>query len=200
MPESAHTQAINEAEEQYREILEDATTQMIRTMPRLFRNVKHQLRTENDGIHRELGDQQVWVLLALARSHQLTTELARQFMVTEPTITRMVDALVRKGYVERQPDEKDRRKIYLQLTPVGRQVSDESHGQFRLALSNMLAPLSDEQLSDIIVACGHVSTLMPEGLYDYESACPVRPVALQSLEENPPDAQAILQEASINGK
>jgi DNA-binding MarR family transcriptional regulator len=131
---------------------------------------------------RELGEQQVWVLYNLSRGRQLTSELARAFNVTMPTITRAVDTLVEKGYVERQPDADDRRRIYLQLTERGAEMSDYAHAQFRSAVSRFLSPLGDEQLRDIVIACKHMATLLPEGLYDYEGVCPVRPAALAGAE------------------
>jgi hypothetical protein len=42
-------------------------------------------------------------------------------------------------------------------------------------MSNHLARLTEGQLQDIALACRHLSTLFPEGLYEYENACPVRP-------------------------
>jgi hypothetical protein len=39
--------------------------------------------------------------------------------------------------------------------------------------------LSGQQLDDILRACRHIGDLLPELAFDYESACPVRPAALQ---------------------
>jgi DNA-binding MarR family transcriptional regulator len=170
MPESKEAQAILEAERQHREVLEAAVTNLIGTMPRFFKTVKHGLRhADGDGAYRDLGEQQLWLLYALAKEKQLTSELARAFNVTMPTITRSVDALVDKGYVERQPDEKDRRCIYLQLTGRGMTVHDSAQAEFRSAIAHFLAPLTAEQLRDVARACEHMAQLLPEGIYEYES-------------------------------
>ena len=79
-----------------------------------------------------------------------------------PTITRSVDTLVERGYVERQPDPTDRRCIYLQLTDKGMMVNDDAHAQFRSAVSRFLSPLSEEQLRDVARACDHMAQLLPE--------------------------------------
>lgn len=180
MPESEQARAIAEAEREYSARLEEATTQVLRTFPRMFRTIKHGIRTtEGDLAHTDLGEQQMWVLYILNRGPQLTSELARKFNVAMPTITRTVDTLVNKGYVERQQDAEDRRKIYLRLTDAGAQVAGTAHACFRSGVARFLAPLSDRQLDDILLACRHISTLLPEGAFDYESGCPVRPAALE---------------------
>src|SRR5436190_414943 len=80
-----------------------------------------------------------------------------------------------RGYVDRQPDAADRRKIYLRLTQAGRNIGDFANAQFRAVMTGHLARLTEGQLHDIALACRHLSTLFPEGLYEYEDACPVRP-------------------------
>ncbi len=176
VPESEETRAILEAERRHGEMLEEATTQVIRTLPRMFRTLKQRLRNSAlETPYKDMGEQQIGVLYALTRGNLLTSELAKRFDVTNPTITRTVDGLVERGYVERQPDATDRRKIYLRLTPQGTQVGEFAHTLFRTALSNLLSSLSDDQLYDIALGCGHIGTLLPEGLYDYENSCPVRP-------------------------
>jgi DNA-binding MarR family transcriptional regulator len=180
MPESEQARAIAEAEREYSARLEETTTQVLRTFPRMFRTIKHDIRTsEGELAHTDLGEQQMWVLYMLNLGPQLTSELARKFNVAMPTMTRTVDTLVNKGYVERRQDAEDRRKIYLRLTESGAQVAGTAHACFRRGVARFLAPLSDRQLDDILLACRHISTLLPEGAFDYESGCPVRPAALE---------------------
>ena len=180
MPESKQARAIAEAERKYGARLEEATTEVLRTLPRMFKTIKHGLRSgEGELAHTDMGEQQMWVLYMLNRGPQLTSELARKFNVAMPTMTRTVDSLVHKGYVERQPDAEDRRKIYLRLTEAGAQVAATAHSGFRSGVSRFLAPLSEQQLDEIMLACRHIGTLLPEGAFDYESGCPVRPAALQ---------------------
>jgi DNA-binding MarR family transcriptional regulator len=176
MPESKEAQAILEAERQHDEVLEIAVTNLIGTMPRFFKTVKHGLKhSDGEGAFRDLGEQQLGLLYALAKEKQLTSELARTFNVAMPTITRSVDTLVERGYVERQPDPTDRRCIYLQLTDKGMMINDHAHAQFRSAVSRFLSPLDEEQLRDVARACDHMAQLLPGGLYDYEGVCPAKP-------------------------
>ena len=176
MPESDQTKAILEAERLHNEALEEATTQIVRTLPRVFRNLKHQIRNSASAMAwTDMGEQQMGVLHELTRGKLLTSELAKKFDVANPTITRTVDRLVELGLVERKQDANDRRKIYLRLTEAGSLREEQAQSQFRNAMRHQLSHLSDGQLYDIALACRHLSTIFPEGLYEYEEACPVRP-------------------------
>ncbi|HYO51034.1 MAG TPA: MarR family transcriptional regulator [Chloroflexia bacterium] len=178
-------------QQQEREVLRDAARAMFATLPHMFRAVKHRARTaEQPGPIKEIGDSQLWVLTALTRGRQLTSELARSFNVTNPTMTRIVDALVEKGYVERQPDAEDRRCIYLRLTREGEAIGEHAHAQFRAMLTEFISPLTDEQLADIIRACRHIATLLPEGMQDSRESCPIRPGGAGQRENAPTFTEA----------
>jgi DNA-binding MarR family transcriptional regulator len=178
VPESKEARAILEAEMRHEAALEEATEQINRTLPRMFRNLKHQIRnTALVTAYKDMGEQQMGVLHELTRGKLLTSELAKKFDVANPTITRTVDRLVEMGYVEREPDPNDRRKIYLRLTEPGSRIGVLLETQFRAAMRKHLSRLTDGQLYDIALACRHLSTLFPEGMYEYDEACPVRPGA-----------------------
>ncbi len=178
-------------QQQEREAPRDAARAMFATLPHMFRAVKHRARTaEPPGPVKEMGESQLWVLTALTRGRHLTSELARSFNVTNPTMTRIVDALVEKGYVERQPDAEDRRCIYLRLTGEGEAIGEHAHAQFRAMLTEFLNPLSDEQLADIIRACRHIATLLPEGMQDTRESCPVRPGRAGQMDNAPTFTEA----------
>lgn len=191
MPDSEEAAAIRAAERWHTEVLDLTVTQFIGTLPMMFRNIKQGIRrSDADHPYKDLGDQQIAVMYALSRGRQLTSELARIFNVTMPTITRAVDTLVEKGYVDRRPDADDRRRIYLELTEKGAEVSDYAHAQFRSAVSRFLSPLGDDQLRDINTACRHIATLLPESNYEYEGVCPVRPVAFSESVQQTESAKA----------
>lgn len=59
---------------------------------------------------------------------QGSAKLAEHLAVTPPSVTALVDGLVRKGWVDRGSDPTDRRRLPLHLTPAGRdalQAADE---------------------------------------------------------------------------
>ncbi|MGJ1412202.1 MarR family winged helix-turn-helix transcriptional regulator [Sphingobacterium thalpophilum] len=62
------------------------------------------------------------VLKTLYETDELSQkELARRCGKDQPTLTRIVDLLLKKGLAERVVSESDRRTLYLHLTPVGKQ-------------------------------------------------------------------------------
>ena len=61
------------------------------------------------------------VLKTLYENEQLSQkELAKRCGKDQPTLTRIVDLLLKKGLAERMTHETDRRSLYLHLTPVGK--------------------------------------------------------------------------------
>lgn len=160
---------------QHAAAMEDAATRIITTLPRMFRMLKHQARgTDGDGPVGDLGESHLWVLFALGAGSLVNRDLAHRYNVAEPSMTRIIDTLVDKGYVARRPDLEDRRRIYIEMTDSGKEIARYAHEQFRAKLAEFLQPLSDRQLWDIVVACGHIETLMPEGGYDFGAFCPAR--------------------------
>jgi DNA-binding MarR family transcriptional regulator len=60
-------------------------------------------------------------------------ELAEHAGVAPPTATRMLDGLVRAGFVERRHSERDRRCLEVVLTPAGLAAVDERHDLMQTA-------------------------------------------------------------------
>jgi DNA-binding MarR family transcriptional regulator len=68
------------------------------------------------------------VSLLILRAHaepMNATRLVEELGLGRTAMTAVVDRLERRGWVERRPHPKDRRVALLELTPSGRQVTDE---------------------------------------------------------------------------
>lgn len=50
------------------------------------------------------------------------SDLANRALISRPSTTRIVDRLMRRGWVERRHDERDRRVVLVRLTPEGRRA------------------------------------------------------------------------------
>ncbi len=70
------------------------------------------------------------------------SELARHKGVSLPTISKSVDMLVRRGWVERFVDDTDRRQTLVRLTAGGRRVLAECRRRVELRLDEKLATLT----------------------------------------------------------
>lgn len=67
---------------------------------------------------------QHYIIDALARKNELTmNELSKEVGLAISTLTRIVDGLVRKGYINRFPSEKDRRKVCVILSDEGKALA-----------------------------------------------------------------------------
>jgi DNA-binding MarR family transcriptional regulator len=77
---------------------------------------------------------------------QTMGELARRERVSQPTVSRLVDALVRDRLVTRDPDDTDRRIVRIAVSPKGRAHMERGRARRIDALAGELAVLSDGEL------------------------------------------------------
>ncbi len=86
-------------------------------------------------------------VLHLARVQKPTlSDVAVALRVTRPTATRLVDALVERGWLERTPDPLDRRRIRLKTTEAGVAIQTKIETALHRYLSTRLASLDVEAL------------------------------------------------------
>ncbi len=64
----------------------------------------------------QLTRAQLWTLLAIRQGARQPAEIARAMGVDPAAVTRLVDQLVRKGYVRRSRGGDDRRALFVELT------------------------------------------------------------------------------------
>jgi len=109
-------------------------------------------------LHRELRDElqsvtihQLGVLFQLRGGSLAMRELARELGVGESATTAVVDRLVRQGLVTRHDDPSDRRVVRLALSSPGESFVTKLHDAMCRSTSSMLAVLSDDQLSQLVV-------------------------------------------------
>lgn len=76
--------------------------------------------------------------------------LAERLRVTPPTVTGLVDRLVRMGVVRREEDPKDRRLVRNVLTERGQEVLGEVEREGRAFLTRLFERLSAEQLVGLV--------------------------------------------------
>jgi DNA-binding MarR family transcriptional regulator len=86
------------------------------------------------------------------------TELANAESVTAPTMTRLVQALVRAGLVEKSVDAKDNRAVLLSATEAGRRTLDIARANRLAAMEELLGRLDRAQIEVVERA---VSSLEP---------------------------------------
>jgi len=91
-----------------------------------------------------------WVTLRhIARAPCTMSELARHKAVSLPTMSKSVEMLVRRGWVERVADDADRRRTQVQLTPAGRRVLAGARRRVEELLEARLASLTSAEREQV---------------------------------------------------
>ncbi|HMC52019.1 MAG TPA: MarR family winged helix-turn-helix transcriptional regulator [Acidimicrobiales bacterium] len=91
--------------------------------------------------HVELSLPQYRVLVVLAKGSAAASALASRLAVSPPSVTALVDGLVGRGFVERQPVSGDRRRVDHVLTDKGRRVLADADGAVDRRLQDIAAHL-----------------------------------------------------------
>jgi len=90
-------------------------------------------------------------LLSLLYQRRLDlTTLAREWGVSAPSMSKMVNLLVKRGWITGEPDPTDRRRKLLSLTPTGHQVHERVREAVRKNLACSLDRLNGEQQAQIV--------------------------------------------------
>lgn len=91
------------------------------------------------------------------RDNSSVTDVAKYFKISKPNMTPILDSLVKKGYLQRNRDENDRRIIRLSLTPSGKVFYEDLKAANTSFVENMFADYTEEELEKILV---HSSELL----------------------------------------
>jgi len=85
------------------------------------------------------------------------SELSAELHLKPSTATGMVDALVRRGKIERVQDPGDRRVVRVQLTEESRKWRERHHRHARRKLRGLLTQLDDDELQQVSSALALLS-------------------------------------------
>ena len=122
---------------------QEVTTELLEVVNLVTQMFWADLRRSNHSI--ELTQ---WATLRrISRSPCTMSELARHKGVGLPTMSKSIEMLVRKGWVERWIDKTDRRQTLVRLTPDGRRVLSESRAHLEELLDQRLEKLTAAERS-----------------------------------------------------
>jgi DNA-binding MarR family transcriptional regulator len=116
---------------------------MNRLVARLNQNLGEDLR-KRDFTYQD------WRVLAVLAAHEGAnlTELSEATVIPQPSVSRLVANLSRRGYVERQNGTRDSRIVHLFLTPAGKKVYDKmlplAVDEYRAAMKGFSAKESEQ--------------------------------------------------------
>ncbi|WP_436516757.1 MarR family winged helix-turn-helix transcriptional regulator [Ekhidna sp. To15] len=100
-----------------------------------------------------------WVILAkLNEQDMYQTELASMSFRDKPTVSRIVDLLVKKHLVERIPDKEDRRKYHISITKRGEAIINKATPSVDESRKLGWTNLSEEEYNNLIATLDKIFT------------------------------------------
>lgn len=122
----------------------------------LLRTQAHLMRTfESAGDFEPLTAREYDVLFNLAQAGGVLPmkDLVANALLSQPSMSRMVDRLAAHGYVTRTPNPGDRRAVDVILTNSGRKMQRILGRRHVRTIAKELAPLTDAELTDLTYLC-----------------------------------------------
>ena len=102
---------------------------------------------------------QLTCLYIINQSDELSmSELASDLCMSNQQLTKIVDALVEMGMVERVCDEKNRRKFYAKLSPRGRELLESLKEEVDKKLGYVLRKKSDDEIDKLYSAIEYIAS------------------------------------------
>ena len=129
---------------------DDCAREVLDVVPLVMRVVRAEMRAHRGP---ELSVPHFRVLAYLGRNENASlSEVAEHVGLRLPSMSTLVDGLVTRGLVSRSASLKDRRRVALSLTPLGRSTWSAARRATQARLSKQLASLSPEQLVTVAAA------------------------------------------------
>ena len=97
-----------------------------------------------------MGEAPVLELLAKTEADASPSELAKQLGYTRSRMTRILDSLEAKGYVGREHDPQDRRRVIVHATEQGRQFAKDRRAEGVNDLVESLSALGEHDTSELL--------------------------------------------------
>ncbi|HEY3417009.1 MAG TPA: MarR family transcriptional regulator [Armatimonadota bacterium] len=138
---------------------EECAAQLMEVMPVFMQTIRSEIRSHRPA---NLSVPQFRVMLYLLRHAGASlSDVAEQQGVALPSASKMVDSLVKRGYIAREYATDDRRRVTLQLTPQGTSSLDEARKQALAHVGQTLAGLSDEERGLLVAAMHALRRVLP---------------------------------------
>lgn len=133
------------------------------------------LKLEEEALRRShafhLSINEMHLLEAVAKGREegrSITDIARELSITLPSVTAMVNKLVKKGYVEKSKSEGDKRLVIAKLTREGHRA-ETSHRYFHRNMVNMASQgLNEEERAALLKGLNNLHAFFKSQQPDYE--------------------------------
>ena len=124
----------------------DIASQFIEIAPKMVRTTKAEIRHVAQG---KITHPQYRILANINRGTNTVSQIALNQGVSQPAMSKNVDALVRKGLIDRVPQSTDRRQITLQLSKKGNTLFQKLKTLAAARLAEKFKVFSPSELAEL---------------------------------------------------
>ncbi len=129
--------------------IDQALDDLVHVLPLFQRKL---FRMDLGGLTEGLTRHHLFIMKLLSESCATASDVAKVTELSRPQVTHLIDQLVAKDIVERQPDTKDRRVINLVMTVHGRSLFESVHQKVRENTRQKLSSLTTEERVKVLAA------------------------------------------------
>jgi MarR family transcriptional regulator, organic hydroperoxide resistance regulator len=138
----------------------DGLTNYIKELDHIFSRLIYRVRVlHNRYTVDEITDTQFIVLRSLRKSQCNTSYLAQMLGVTLSAVTALINRLHRMGLVSRERKEKDRRQVWISITPKGLKVLSDVEEKRNLLLALYLSHVPEKERQQLLELLRRAITL-----------------------------------------
>jgi DNA-binding MarR family transcriptional regulator len=119
---------------------------MMEVIPRVMRLIRNEMRQQGKN---KLTVPQFRVLNRVAREPASNQVLADWMGVSAPTMSRMIDTLIKRGLLTRKTEASDRRQVLVECTKKGLALAQEIRGAMHSQLTQKISLFPEEKLQAI---------------------------------------------------
>lgn len=138
-------------------MIEATAQQVLDTIPLVMRTIRSEFRSQRST---DLSVPQFRTLAYIKNNDGASlSDLATHLGLTLPSMSKLIDGLVSRGFIARNEHRGDRRKIYLQLTAAGKSELEVAYDHTQTFLVNKFSGLAKEDLNTILCSMQILSNL-----------------------------------------
>lgn len=102
------------------------------------------------------GEEFILQYIYLRNEDVLPSEISNQMMISTARIATALGRLESKGFVTRQIDKNDRRRILVTLTPEGKEIAEKHHQEVLNGVAQMLESLGEHDAKEHVRIIGRL--------------------------------------------
>jgi len=131
---------------------------LLQVTMQMMRSVAREMRRSPQAV----APGQVAALMRLKSGPTPTTDLARHLGVSVPTVSKSIDVLVDRGWVERSTNPADRRHTIVRLTTNGHRVTSSMCRQSERHVATLLEGLTSDQRVQLAATLSTLARVLPK--------------------------------------